>query len=573
MNKKDIENKIANSFANETPQIYDRIERNVSGLNVDRTVKRRPAAKNLFWKLASGVLSLVLVVMAIVGVVNNVNQTAQASSVSLDVNPSVQIVLNRNNRVVKVEALNDDGKIIIADMDFNGCQLKVAVNALIGSMLRNGFLSEDANSVLVSVDSNKNAYQSIAEAVANEITLTLGQMSIDASVVSQWIQNDDQAAAIAKQYNISLGKAQLINKIVAKTDYTVEQLADLTVNELSLLLPNIDIDDDNVNQSGNASAKQYINESEALQVALNAAKIEGLTAEAEGLKLYKNKLSFDDGEMVYEVEYVYGEYEYELEVGAISGKVVAFEKELNGYYAANTDNIVISNADEAKAYALALAGIEEDATNNLYAGQTWFFRGTVYEVCFRTDDMFYQYCVGADGVVLEEYYEMLNLSSDDSYLTRQQVNGWFIANNQDGFTRLDNLQRMRVTSEKTVDGRLIYTLSFVSNGNQYVYKIDAVNKTFVSREVSEYESAVKDEIKDKLYGMFEHDDHFAGMPWNFDDWVSDWDWDDDDEFEWTFEYEGNWYEVEIDRWGNVKYEHCDDGHGYGHNGPNHRPHF
>lgn len=125
---------------------------------------------------------------------------------------------------------------------------------------------------------------------------------------------------------------------------------------------------------------------------------------------------------------------------------------------------------------------------------------------------------------------------------------------------MDRLERLRVTSEKTVDGKLIYTLSFVSNGNQYVYKIDAVNKTFVSREVCEYENVVKEDIEDKFHDMFGHDGRFPGMAWDIDDIFNEWDWDDEDEFEWEFEYEGKWYEVEIDRDGNVWYDFddCDD---------------
>lgn len=528
MNRNKIEDKVRNSFINATPDIYGDIERDVSNLDVDRSrsAARRTASKSLFWKLASGVLSLVLIVMAVVGVVTNVNQTAQAATVSLDVNPSVEIVLNRNNRVVTVNALNTDGEIIISDMDFSGCQLKVAVNALIGSMLRAGYLSDLANSVLVSVDTDKNNYQSIAELVADEIALTLKQGQIEASVVSQWIQNDDEITAIAKQYGISQGKAQLISKIVAKTDYTVEQLAELSVNELSLLLPNIDIDDGDVEQSGSASAKEYIDRDKALTEALNVSGIEGLTVETEGLTVRKNKLDFDDGEMVYDVAYVYGDYEYNVEVGAISGKIVAYQKSLNSHYSPDETNVVIADREAAKAFVLGLAGegLSEESVTNLYAEQMWYFRGTVYEVFFQTNDRFYQYCVGSDGTVIEEYYEMITLSAEDSYLRREHVVDWFIENNTDGFTRMDVLNgRMRVSSEKTVDGRLVYELSFVSNGNRYVYKIDAVSKTIDLSEVTEYESGSNNS---QGGDRFPH-----GGDWFWDDWYRDDDFDDFDDFD------------------------------------------
>ena len=76
------------------------------------------------------------------------------STVSLDVNPSVEIQVNRKERVLRVTPLNEDGKVIVGDMDFSGSDLKVTVNALIGSMLQNGYLSELSNSILISVDSD-----------------------------------------------------------------------------------------------------------------------------------------------------------------------------------------------------------------------------------------------------------------------------------------------------------------------------------------------------------------------------------------------------------------------------------
>ena len=72
------------------------------------------------------------------------------ATVSLDVNPSVEIQVNRKDQVLEVTPLNEDGKRVIGDMDFSGSDLDVTVNALIGSMLQNGYLSELANSLPVS---------------------------------------------------------------------------------------------------------------------------------------------------------------------------------------------------------------------------------------------------------------------------------------------------------------------------------------------------------------------------------------------------------------------------------------
>jgi len=557
MNKKKIERKICDSFTNAAPNMYSRIESDVANINVDRAVKRKSNNRNLFWKLATGVLSLVLVVMAVLGVVGNVNQTAQATTVSLDVNPSVEIILNRNNRVVKVNPLNDDGKIIVADMDFNGCQLKVAVNALIGSMIRSGYLSKDANSVLVSVDSNKNVYQTIAEAVANEITLTLGQMNIDASVVSQWINADDEISAIAKNNNVSLGKAQLIYKISAQSEYTVEQLAELSVNDLSVILSELNINVDDVEQQGSASKEQYVGEETATQTALNLAE-EGLTADNELLSKIHCKLDFKDGLIMYEVAFVYDGYAYGAYIAAKDGSVIAFSKELISNYVTTGETL---DEQQIKAAAFANASVTEDQITDLYCRKSRYYRISVYEISFRSNDSIYEYEIAEDGTILYHGFELLKVSEVNSYLSRKEVDKWFFENNKQGFTVLDRdkLSRYRVTAQKTNDG-LTYTVQFIYAEMQYTYKIDAVTKVISEPEIVSYENAVKDDIKNKLDGIFDFDGEFAFD--EFDRYWNEWNWEENEEFEWEFEYGGEHYELEIDRWGNVWY--------YG--GPDHGPH-
>ena len=77
-----------------------------------------------------------------------------ASTVALDVNPSIELGVNKKEQVVLVTPKNEDGVKVIGDMKLKGSDLKVAVNAIIGSMLREGYISELANSILISVDSD-----------------------------------------------------------------------------------------------------------------------------------------------------------------------------------------------------------------------------------------------------------------------------------------------------------------------------------------------------------------------------------------------------------------------------------
>ena len=64
------------------------------------------------------------------------------SIITLDVNPSLNIIVDAADKVIEVQPLNDDARTVIGDMDFAGSDLDVTVNALIGSMLQNGYLSD-----------------------------------------------------------------------------------------------------------------------------------------------------------------------------------------------------------------------------------------------------------------------------------------------------------------------------------------------------------------------------------------------------------------------------------------------
>ena len=71
--------------------------------------------------------------------------------VDIDVNPSVELSVDEAHKIIEAKALNDDGNIILDEMDLKGVDINTACNALAGSMLKHGYLSEMSNSVMVSV--------------------------------------------------------------------------------------------------------------------------------------------------------------------------------------------------------------------------------------------------------------------------------------------------------------------------------------------------------------------------------------------------------------------------------------
>lgn len=248
------------------------------------------------------------------------------STVSLEVNPGVQIMVNERERVLEVKALNKDGEIVIGDMDFSGSDINVTVNALIGSMLRNGYLNELANSILISVD-NEDPVKGAAlqEKLTNEVNEMLEADGFFGAVLSQTLSEKDSLQQQSDQYGITLGKAQLIEQILNNTQgHTFEELAPLSINELNLILTTAGSDTDKVSSSGSASDKAYIGEEKALQAALAHAGV----SEAD-IDFYRMDMDVEKGVMVYEIEFYCGGYEYEYDIDAGTGEIVKNKKEID----------------------------------------------------------------------------------------------------------------------------------------------------------------------------------------------------------------------------------------------------
>lgn len=247
------------------------------------------------------------------------------SLVDIDVNPSVQLTVSRNEKVLSCEALNADGTEIIDDMDLRGSPLNVAVNALIGSMVQHGYIDELKNSVLITVANEDAAKaQALQESLMADISGLLAGESVDAAVMGQTITTKDQTlASQAETYGISAGKAALIQRIL-DTDPTLtfESLAGLSVNDLNLLLQSKQADTSGMTVTGQASDKAYIGLEKAREIAL---------AQLPGATLKEIDFDYDDG-MVYEAELLKDGYEYDLEIDALTGVVVKWEYEEDDHW-------------------------------------------------------------------------------------------------------------------------------------------------------------------------------------------------------------------------------------------------
>ena len=421
--------------------------------------------------------------------------------VSLDVNPSVELQVNQKERVLNVKAMNEDGRIIVGDMDLSGSSLDVAVNALIGSMLQNGYLNELANSILISVDNDDPVRGADLQArLSAEVDRLLQTDSFSASVLSQTVVRSSELQQMAEQYGITLGKAQLIQDILSRsTLHTFDELAPLSINELNLLLSKETAAATQVTVVGTASEKGYIGEAKAKTVALERA---GVT-ESE-LLFCKVELDTHQGAMVYDVEFTTDSYEFDCDVNAKTGEIVKFEKEYNGVAPAvsaqpdtaqpNTNQTAGEiTVEEAKTIALEHAGLTADAVTFVKAKQDYDDGRLVYEIEFVTTSgngyLEYDYEIdAATGNILSYDYDAESYTPQPMTTTPSTATGALI---DEATAKLTAVNQVPGASTSDIyewkldydDGRWEYEGKIIYNQMEFEFTIDAATGAVIEWDV------------------------------------------------------------------------------------------
>ncbi len=330
---------------------------------------------------------------------------AVASVVSLDVNPSIELKVSRNEKVLACTPLNEDAKAILADMgdgaDLKGAKLDVAVNAIVGSLVRNGYLNSISSAIMISVEDNDTAR---AEKLQRELTSTVGGVlqtsEARASVLTQTLTQNAGLERQARENSISTGKAALVNRVLAlNSALQFDALAKLSVEELKDLAeagaPAMPIGRD----AARTAAEQY-----AGTTALNS-----VTAEIDP--------ELDEFPAHYEVELhtAWGEFEYRVD--AYTGKVLSGQKDLlstvsgQGDASKPVDSKTTPSGDigyaKAKSIALNHAGVSENKAYDMDVELDDEDGRLVYEVEFKSGNREYDYEIdAASGAILKHETEL-----------------------------------------------------------------------------------------------------------------------------------------------------------------------
>ncbi len=513
MNEQEILSRLKKSIERNTPDLVDSIlakceKENRSVIEMSETREIRETGqktKKKRGKLIGGLAAACLLLA--VGITGYQQLFSVASVVGIDVNPSIELSVSKNLKVRNAEALNSDAETILSDMDLKGVDLDVAVNAIVGSMVKNGYVDEVKNSVLVSVegkDSARNA--SIQEQVSSEIDAILKGLNVSGAVIGQTIINEKELQKKADEYGISVGKAALIQKIV-NTDVskTFDSLAGASINELNLLAEAKETT--GVEKVGNVSKSGYIGEERALEIAFADAGVD--QSKASRTRIH---LDYDDGLVVYEIEFVSGGVEYEYEIAAADGRVLERKREKDDDIAASSavssgnGNSSAISEERAKEIALDHQGLS--------AGQVEFTKikydyddgRAQYDIDFIYDNVEYEYEIDAETGKITDYDR--ERVDDGWFFSGDQNNGASRNNSTDGKNTASGTQQGNspyigeeraqqiafadagITSADFVevefdydDGIAEYSVEFRIGNLEYEYEIDAVTGAILKSEV------------------------------------------------------------------------------------------
>ncbi len=413
---------------------------------------------------------------------------AVASVVSLDVNPSIELTVNKKERVLSCKGLNAEAAAVLSDMgggaDLKDTKLDVAVNAIVGALVRNGYLGDISSAILISVeDKDQDRASKLRQELTSAVDTILQGSASNAAVLSQTVARDAALETQAKENNISTGKAALVNLVLKHNsaltadDATRERLSALSVEELRDMSERTDVPSLPVDKRSVAQAVlEYAGLAQMAPV--------GWTVDPE----------LDEAVPHYEVEIHYNSREYEYVVDAFTGEILSGRKDIVSTVSPTPNTPTTSTIGESKAFELALADLVArfpELSGKESLGQTIELdrdNGRLhYDVEFYIDGFEADYEIDADtGAVLSwdtEYEGPIPTPNVPAASTNTDIGkeaAIAAALKHAGLTR-DQVSRLKAERD-TDDGRPEYEIEFKSGGMEYEYTIDARTGSVLEHE-------------------------------------------------------------------------------------------
>ena len=406
----------------------------------EANTKRKPGWAKL------GIMAACLALVLCTGIATHaIRSNATAGTFTMDVNPSVEYTIAKSGSVKNVRCLNSDAENALSDVALGKQSVETALTRTVAAYEACGYMENGEATVLISFDSRLDANAELKASLSAEIRKALEQTdAVGTLVFHSELTENAEAAKIAEEFHVSLGRADWILTAANKTGLPTDEVARMSLDELLKF--------QEVSGISSVSVSKFISLEEAKKIALKDAKLDELT---QKIVFTREELNRNQGKPCYLLEFYTGTNQYFYQIDAKSGSIIYAGKFIT--------------LSEAKKIALDDAGCKDKVSFTEETLVSGGIKTPYYRLVFADAKTQWTYRIDAVlGNVLEKQQKEIVttdfISLEEAKKIALKDAGLDEATQKIVFTR-EELNRNQ--------GKPCYLLEFYTGTNQYHYQIDA----------------------------------------------------------------------------------------------------
>jgi len=408
----------------------------------EANTKRKPGWARL------GTMAACLALVLCTGIATHaIRSNATAGTFTMDVNPSVEYTIAKSGAVKSIRSLNSDAEAALSGIVPGRQSVEAALTRTVAAYEACGYMKNGEATVLISFDSRLDANAELKASLSAEIQQTLEQTdAVGTLVFHSELTENAEAAKIAEEFHVSLGRADWILAAADKTGLPTDEVARMSLDELLKF--------QEVSGISSVSVSKFISLEDAKKIALKDAKLDELT---QKIVFTREELSRNSGKPCYILEFYTAKKQYSYKVDAKDGSI------LEAYH-------FILLAD-AKKIALDDAGVSEKVTfteETLVAGG---IKSPYYSFAFESDTARWTYKIDAVlGSIMDKTYDKI-VPPAHEFIGLEKAKEIALKD-----ANLDETAQKIVFTREELSrnsGKPCYILEFYTAKKQYSYKVDA----------------------------------------------------------------------------------------------------
>ena len=408
----------------------------------EANTKRKPGWAKL------GTMAACLALVLCTGIATHtIRSNATAGTFTMDVNPSVEYTIAKSGSVKNVRSLNSDAENALSDVALGKQSVETALTRTVAAYEACGYMENGEATVLISFDSRLDANAELKASLSAEIQQALEQTdAVGTLVFHSELTENAEAAKIAEEFHVSLGRADWILTAANKTGLPTDEVARMSLDELLKF--------QEVSGISSVCVSKFISLEEAKKIALKDAKLDELT---QKIVFTREELSRNQGKPCYLLEFYTGTNQYFYQIDAKSGSIIYAGKYIT--------------LSEAKKIALDDAGCEDKVSFTEETLVSGGIKTPYYQLVFADAKTQWTYRIDAVlGTVLEKQQKEI-VTTD--FISLEEAKE--IALKDAGLN--EATQKIVFTREELSrnSGKPCYILEFYTAKKQYSYKVDAKN--------------------------------------------------------------------------------------------------